>query len=211
MIPVTRAPEPVGFHRRVRQPGRKFLQRRNIPQGAPSPTGFVFRRYWSRAIPMLHASYNDICAYLAVYLEPAVDANGDREGSVEHIIPKAQDAWQAYEWDNFLLADRRVNSDRGQEPLTCPFDLDFHPFQLFLDSGIIDVADDLTEEQEDVAYEMLDVLQLDKEVYDAERAEYYARYADQDREDVLTSAEIARYAPFIWYEIRRQNLEVSEN
>lgn len=210
MIPVTLAPEPANFDKRVRQPGRRFLERHRVKQGDPPPANFSWRRYWSRAIPMLHASYHDICAYLAVYLNPDVDGSGNREGSVEHFVPKAQDAWLAYEWDNYLLADRRVNSTRGQEKLTCPYDLDFYPFELMLDTGMIAVSEDLTFEQEDEAYEILDALNLDKEIYDIERAEYYARYSDRSREDALTNAEIARYAPFIWYEIQRQGLVIDE-
>lgn len=210
MIPVTRAPEPVNFHKKVRKPGIAFLKRHHVKQGDPPPANFSWRRYWSRAIPMLHRSYHDICAYLGVYLDPATDGSGNREGSVEHFIPKAQDAWMAYEWRNYLLADRRVNSTRGQEPLTCPYDLDFYPFELMLDTGMIAVSEELTMEQEDKAYEILDALNLDKEMYDIERAEYYARYKDRTRDDSLTNAQIARYAPFIWYEIRRQGLVVNE-
>lgn len=160
---------------------------------------------------MLHRSYHDICAYLAVYLDPATDMAGNREGSVEHFIPKAQDAWMAYEWKNYLLADRRVNSNRGQEEITSPFELNFYPFELVLETGMIAVSEDLTPEQEEKAYQILDALQLDKEIFDHERAEYYARYKDRTREDSLTNAQIARYAPFIWYEIKRQSLVIKES
>ncbi|SIO25921.1 HNH endonuclease family protein [Halodesulfovibrio marinisediminis] len=211
MIPVDRAPEPADFNKKVRKPGRQFLKRHHVKQGDPPPANFPWRRFWSRAIPMLHESYNDICAYLAMYLDPAVDLSGNREGSVEHFIPKAQDAWMAYEWNNYLLADRRVNSTRGQEELICPYDLDFYPFELMLDTGMIAVSEDLTPEQEEHAYQILDALSLDKEVYDIERAEYFARYRDRTREDALTNAQIARFAPFIWYEIQRQGYVIDES
>lgn len=210
MIPVTRAPEPASFNKRVRKPGRVFLKRHRVKQGDPPPPNFSWKRCWSRAIPMLHESYNDICAYLAVYLDPSVDETGNRKGSVEHFIPKAQDAWLAYEWKNYLLADRRVNSTRGQEALICPYDLDFYPFELMLNTGILAVSEDLTTEQEEQAYQILDALDLDKEIYASERAEYYARYKDRTREDSLTNAQIARYAPFIWYEIKRQGVVIDE-
>jgi hypothetical protein len=210
MIPVTRAPEPKKFNKLIRQPGRRFLKRKHVQQGDPPPANFSWRRYWSRAIPMLHKSYHDICAYLAVYLDPDTDGAGNREGSVEHFIPKAQDAWQAYEWKNYLLADRRVNSNRGQEVIVCPFDLDFYPFELMLETGMIAVSEELTPEQEEQAYIILDALQLDKEAFDSERAEYYARYKDRTREDALTNAQIARFAPFVWHEIKRQGLVIAE-
>jgi hypothetical protein len=75
---------------------------------------------------------------------------------------------------------------------------------------MIAVSEELTPEQEEQAYIILDVLQLDKEAFDSERAEYYARYKDRTREDALTNAQIARFAPFIWHEIKRQGLVISE-
>lgn len=203
MIPVSRAPEPESFDRRVRQPGQSFLRRERIQQGDPAPERLRWNDSWRRSIRMLHIAYADTCAYLGSYLNPKV-VDGRREGSVEHFVRKADDAWKAYEWSNFLLADGRVNTgrDHSLDPITCPFDLDFYPFELILESGMIDVADGLTEEQEEKAYRLLDALHLDDEVYDRERAEYYASYTD----GTLSDAAIAQYAPFIWHEIQRQGL-----
>lgn len=219
MIPVPREPEPSNFDQRVRTPGQAFLRSQNIVvgDGLRPRSRWNGHDYWRpTAIEMLHTAYNDICCYLGMYIENSAAARRNfLGGSVEHIIPVGQDAWKAYEWDNYALAGQLVNRDRGDQSLISPFDLNFDPFDLDLPSGIVSIARGLTPAQRAIAIEIYDVLKFDqRQQYEEDRADYYDKYIN----GVLDNSQMDRFAPFVWHEIQqqglvlqRQNLAVSEN
>ncbi|MFA9396352.1 MAG: hypothetical protein ACERJ1_16810 [Halodesulfovibrio sp.] len=212
MIPLTLQPEPATFNQAVRVPGQAFLQATgvNVGDGLSPRSRWSGRDYWRRhGLGMLHTAYDDICCYLCMYIEnSAVARRNFTGGSVEHLVPVGQDAWKAYEWNNYALAGQLVNRDRGNNSLISPFVLDFYPFELDLPSGVVFTAQGLTLAQRAIAIEINDVLKFDdRPQHERDRASYYEQFDT----GVLTGAQLARFAPFVWYEIQRQGLVINEN
>lgn len=216
MIPLVLQPEPEDFHEVVREPGQDFLRAQGVAVGGVlrPRSRWNGHDYWRPdAIDMLHTAYNDVCCYLCMYLENSPALRRQRRGSsVEHVIPLSQDAWKAYEWNNYALAGQLVNRDRDSNAIVSPFELDFYPFELDLPSGIVSITRGLSPAQIGIALNIIEVLKFDdRPQHEQDRADYYARYSDRTRDDCLTNTEIARYAPFVWHEIQRQNLVINEN
>jgi hypothetical protein len=78
-------------------------------------------------------SYNRLCAYLALHIEPATGSP-----SVDHVAPKSK-AWdRVYEWANYRLASAFINAKKNNlelvlDPFTIRedlFALEFVEFQV---------------------------------------------------------------------------------
>lgn len=102
MIPVRRQPEYSEFDDEVRQPGLQFLKAKRHPNSRE----FDEHEYWRRARPHLVRAYAGFCAYTSLYIV------GPDE-SVDHFYPKSKYPRLAYEWSNYRLARRKVNSHKG--------------------------------------------------------------------------------------------------
>ena len=122
MIPVQRQSEPPDFDRVVRQPGLRALMELIGASGLAPRSGrprkaivgvtriedipaASFPPYWVDCLDDLCRAYNRVCAYTAFYIHEVTGAR-----SVDHFIPKAMGAYQAYEWSNYRLACGLINS-----------------------------------------------------------------------------------------------------
>ena len=127
MIPVTPAPEPPAFDRKVRQPGLRAIAElagaqpdpprttgRPYPPVAASrdeiPAG-KFPPYWREMLDDLMESYHRICAHLCLYIP-----RGTGAPSVDHAVAKSQRWDQVYEWSNYRLACSLMNARKGLPP-----------------------------------------------------------------------------------------------
>jgi hypothetical protein len=148
MIHVDRAPEPPDFDRKVRQPGlsaiaemvgeppirkRPGRRRAEIAESREMIPTKKFPPFWTEAIDDMMRAYNQICAYMAIYIENVTGA-----ASVDHMIPKSVEWSQVYEWNNYRLACSLMNSRKDDaifvldpfEVKTGWFELEFVGFQV---------------------------------------------------------------------------------
>ncbi len=123
MIPVTLAPEPRGFDKKVRQPGlsaidelvgrapritRRGRRRARVANTEPNIPTDKFPPFWREALDDMMKAYDQRCAYLAMFIEETGNP------TVDHVIPKSL-AWdQVYEWSNYRLCTGVVNSKKGE-------------------------------------------------------------------------------------------------
>jgi len=113
MIRVVRKPEPAGFEKMVRAPGRAFLA------GCPNPTQKQWNThsYWRKVLCDLHRAYGGICGYSCHWIP--YDTGAD---TVEHFKPKSRHPQDAYEWRNYRLVCQLLNSRKGDnEDILDPF------------------------------------------------------------------------------------------
>ncbi|MCB9638854.1 MAG: hypothetical protein H6728_07245 [Myxococcales bacterium] len=123
MIPVKLAPEPKDFDKKVRQRGlnalaelvgdtptqkRRGRKRKSIYTQREEIPPDKFPSYWTEAIGDMMSAYEQICAYMSVYIEKVTGA-----ASVDHMIPKSVEWNKVYEWDNYRLACSMMNSRKG--------------------------------------------------------------------------------------------------
>lgn len=120
MIPVGPKPEPKDFDHKVRQKGWEWLKKQKLDKNLIAPKGTQFEPYWRECFGELWESYEGICAYTSMFFRRSTGA-----GTTEHFAPKSLSfAGQAYEWSNYRLACRTVNSKKSTfEDVLDPFEL----------------------------------------------------------------------------------------
>lgn len=64
--------------------------------------------YWTAIIPELMSAYGSICAYTGFRVEHALGSP-----TVDHFVPLERDVTKAYDWSNYRLSCRTVNSHKG--------------------------------------------------------------------------------------------------
>lgn len=102
MIPVHQQPEPTDFDKKVRTKGVKFLKRE------PQPQSWSKCDYWRNALGDLYEVYNRVCAYSAFWIPWSVGTP-----TVDHFVPKSIKPELAYEWSNFRLSSLKMNARKG--------------------------------------------------------------------------------------------------
>lgn len=123
MIPVALAREPEGFDATVRQPGlaaidelvgraprmtRRGPRRAKVADAESKIPADKFPPLWRRALDDMMETYEQRCAYLAMFIEETGNP------TVDHVIPKSL-AWdRVYEWSNYRLCAGVVNSKKGE-------------------------------------------------------------------------------------------------
>ena len=123
MIPVTPAPKPADFDRKVRQPGlsaiaelvgepplvkRRGPRRKKIADRREDIPPESFPPFWRESLDDMMSAYDQICAYMAIYIERVTGA-----ATVNHMIPRSVEWSQVYEWDNYRLACSLMNSRKN--------------------------------------------------------------------------------------------------
>lgn len=210
MIPVTPAPEPVGFHERVRKPGlraiaelvgedpvppRRGPKRKAVAAHRDDIAPEHFPALWQGVLPDMLAAYGRVCAYLGLYIEHATG-----NPSVDHIVAKSKRWDLVYEWSNYRLAAARINSRKNNfevllDPFNIPdglFALEFVEFQVVLGPAAAG-----SEEQ---VLETVRVLGLNSHECREARREYIECYGKGE----IKLDYLARRAPFIAREMGRQ-------
>jgi uncharacterized protein (TIGR02646 family) len=198
MIPVRLEPEPADFDRKVRQPGHCWLRNHQIALNGPPPKATDLPPKWRKSLKQLWAAYSGICAYLSIYL--AWDEN---KSSVDHFTPKSKHAGKAYEWGNYRLSEREINSRKADaEDLCDPVDLKPDTFFLSLDTGKIFPNQALSEDDQAVALRTIKLLGLDRPENNRMRHERFFSYIKKE----VDAEHLKRESPFVWHEAQRQGL-----
>ncbi|HEV2463749.1 MAG TPA: hypothetical protein VGT04_08085 [Acidobacteriaceae bacterium] len=137
LIPIALRPEPRTFAQSVLNPGSAFLRRvQNTTREDWSRNDF-----WTRASADLYRSYGGICAYSASWIPAAVQA------SVDHFQPKSIYRHLAYEWRNFRLASKEMNSNKGNaQGILDPFAIQVGWFVLQFDAFRIEPQNGLNQQ-----------------------------------------------------------------
>jgi len=195
--PVQPQSEPRDFNLKVRIPGQNFLR---IFPGHPSNKDYKRNKakYWINALDQLYVSYDKICAYSAEWIPK-------KQKSVDHFIPKSKDKDLAFEWSNFRLCTKQMNQNKDSDIILDPFKIKFDWFIIDFDTYFIKPKADLNPTlKEEIRKTVDDILELNNIIFQNKRIawidEYYRGKTDLNG--------LQQKAPFIRYELKRQNLEI---
>ena len=200
MMRVHPAPEPNAFDERVRQPGRRALDKLAAEKYSGSKEvipASEFPPYWRRSLDDLLVAYNRICSYLCLYIPRGTGAR-----SVDHMVPKSL-AWdRAYEWGNYRLACSLMNSRKGAAACVLdPFEVEDGWFVLELVAFQVFPADGLAGPTAAAVEKTIERLRLN----DAECCGAREEYAEKYWSECVRFDYVRRYAPFVAAELHRQN------
>ncbi|NIM13021.1 MAG: hypothetical protein GTO45_12915 [Candidatus Aminicenantes bacterium] len=204
MIPVPKQPEPENFAETVTKKADAFLKKKNSPTGKEIHN----RPYWRNALDDLYKAYNKVCAYSALWFpRDAV--------TVDHYIPISVIAQSnpglAYDWNNFRLASRSMNTEKGKfQDVLDPFLIEPGWFAMEFPSLIIKSGSDLSPGCRGKVEATIKRLKLnEKEKYIEYRHEILWDYcllcSEYDNIDPIFN-HLEKRAPFIAYELKRQGL-----
>ena len=213
MIPVTLAPEPPTFDRKVRKPGLRAIaelagEQPDPPRTVGQPYSPVaasrdeipadkFPPYWREMLDDLKDSYHRICAYLCLYIHPGTGAP-----SVDHAVARSKRWDQIYEWSNYRLACSLMNARKGA--VTCvldPFDVKEGWFALELVGFRIIPGGGLPDDVAGAVADTIGRLRLNDHECCEARAEYAENYWNED----ISLRHLLQRAPFVARELRRQH------
>ena len=208
MIRVEPRPEPEDFDANVRLPGHDALRElRGEPRLRTRPGPRRTQRdviragdlpaYWTECLEDLHEAYGGICAYSCFHIESAT-----RDWTVDHYLPKGSEPLEnAYEWSNYRLASRVMNSHKHQftdvlDPFTVKdgwFEINFFSFEVHAAEGVPDaVRIQVNASINRLTLNERSMRQLRKRYFDAyQSGDISLRYLEQ-------------YAPFVAREMVRQ-------
>jgi hypothetical protein len=191
MIPVQPAPEPPSFDKSVREPGQRLLRQN------PEIRTDKLIAYWRKILPDLWQSYGGICAYCAHWIPSDTGA-----ATVDHFIPKSVRLDLAYEWSNFRLAAARFNSRKRDMTICDPFTLLPDSFLLNFKTRLVFPNPTLAQDTQYLLAMTRDCLDLNGELSVGGRSHWIDPYVRGE----ISLAHLERRAPFIAYELKRQNL-----
>jgi len=191
-------PEPPCFDSEVRQRGLNYIGQKGIDTKQPLPDGITLVSYWRKCYTELYETYNGVCAYLAIYFEKVTGG-----GSVEHYLPKKLRPDLAYEWENYRLVTRIVNSRKGDYlDVVDPAYIHNDWFYLELTTGHIYPNPSLADYRKDAAQKSIDRLRLDDGEMRRMRTKRWSDYC----ESKISKEYLEEIAPHIYAEAVRQNL-----
>ena len=194
MMPVRPQPEPEGFAELVRQPGSAFLK--DVPH--PKAKQWENREYWRRALCQMRKAYDCVCAYSAHWISPATGGH-----TIDHFLPRVDHPELAYEWTNFRYVALKFNARKGAKDILDPFRLEPDGFVLDFDSFLIRPNPDLASHQRMAVQHTIDVLKLND---DEDCVELRKDCIEWLRSGEISFVHLKRVAPFLAYELERQNL-----
>ena len=127
--------------------------------------------------------------------------------TVEHFTPKRVNPALAYEWSNFRLVCGRLNGRKGDhQDVLDPASITASPFQIDFPSLQLKISENLNKDIIDLAESTIVRLKLNEERCIESRQEYVENYCN----DIVSLAGLQRYAPFLYYELNRQDLSKDE-
>ena len=214
MFPVTPAPEPPAFDKKVRQPGLRAIaelagEQPNPPRTAGRPYPPVaasrdeipadkFPPYWREMLDDLMESYHRICAYLCLYI-----SRGTGAPSVDHAVAKSQKWDQVYEWSNYRLACSLMNARKGAAACVLdPFEIEKGWFALELVGFQVLPGDRLSDEVIGAVANTIERLRLNDPTCCEAREEYAENYWNGG----ISFRHLMQHAPFVSRELQRQHL-----
>jgi hypothetical protein len=194
MIPVQAKPEPSHFDVEVRQPGLKFLA--TIPN--PTAKQFIGHSYWTAISSDLCKDYQGICAYYAEWIP-----NNLTSPHIDHFHPKVKHPHLAYEWSNYRLASSLANTRKGtHEDILDPFSLQANWFVLDFPSLLVKANPHLDLTNVAKVNKTIKRLKLNEENQIKARQRWVMDYSN----NTIMFTLLKTKAPFIAYELERQNL-----
>jgi len=205
MIPVQKRNEPVDFVEKVTKKADAFL--RKMPN--PAKKDIDARPLWRNALDDLYEAYEEACAYSGLWFHR--DAV-----SVDHFIP-VNDIWRmnpkaAYEWDNFRLASRSMNTEKGNHrDVADPFHIGPAWFVIDFPSMLVKSGSDLAPTDKakvDATIRRLKLNNIEKKyiTYRRKLIRYYSDMVGEWGEIEPAFAHLRKMAPFIASELERQAL-----
>lgn len=193
MIRVARQPEPAGFDAKVRQPGLAHLAKGGKPTDERA-------NFWTACLDDLYRLYGGVCAYYAIHFERVTGT-----ASADHFAPKSKEPGLAYEWSNYRLACLQANRKKSaDQDVLDPFEIEDGWFRLEPVTGRIYPSPELDPATRDAVQRTIDRdrLDLDSPECRAMRVKRFTEFVTGD----VSSDFLQRNSPFIWLELRRQNL-----
>jgi len=196
VIPVAPQAEPPTFKVRVADPGAAALADFKAGRITELPA------LWRACLEDLRGAYRDVCAYAAIYIDPVT--GGD---SVEHFAPKSDEPDLAYDWRNYRLVCRLLNSRKREfRDVLDPFAIGPGWFELNLPTMRIAPAKGLPDPRRAEVQETIARLKLDDKKCRRARANYYNMYVAGD----LRFRALERLSPFVAFEVDRQGVRRAE-
>lgn len=195
MIPIQEQPEPSDFSNNVRRPGAAFLKE------VARPTKWDKKEYWQKALPDLYQAFVGICVYSAHWIPRDTGV-----ATVDHFIPKSIAPQLAYEWSNFRLASLKMNSRKGNfQDVIDPFKVEPNWFVMDFPSMLIKPNPTLSASLKGRIQATIKRLKLnDDETCVKARTEWLLPFCKSGNQDSFEH--LKKHAPFIAYELQRQNL-----
>ncbi len=192
MIPVKSQPEPANFSQVVKNRGLKFLKT------DPKPTTWKGKEYWRKALPELCNAYNRTCAYLAEWIPPLIGSS-----TVDHFVPKKHSPQLAYDWNNFRLACGTLNSRKKDfQDVLDPFKIGNSWFILDFPSLQVKPGPVITLIESNQVLDTINRLNLNDEICINSRIRWLKDFCLGK----FSFGFLEEKAPFIAYELKRQNL-----
>ncbi len=194
MIRIAQQPEPKRFHDEVRGKGSLWLSSNGIPPDRHSPAKlWKNRQYWTLVWEDFCIAYNGICAYTCL---PVGEG-----GTIDHFKEKSKYPSLAYEWSNYRLAAFRINS-RKKRKVIDPFQVPEEAFLLDVFTGEIYPNPEKDPKVQKIVRSTINSLGLDSELLRQFRRDWIDGYLTNE----VTEGWVAKNAPFIHAELKRQNL-----
>jgi uncharacterized protein (TIGR02646 family) len=203
VIPVQPQEEPSEFDARVRQRGKTWILKKNLNPNDPLPNGIDYPKpaYWAKqrdnysCLEQLYEAYQRVCSYTGLYITSGAK-------SVDHFVPKSRLVGLAFEWSNYRLACRNINSSKQDfEDVLDPFFLESEVFFLDLDTGKIYVNPALEKTPlGNNALQTISRLRLWTEQYNNMRADYFTAFKNGD----ISASFLKTHALFVYLETQRQ-------
>lgn len=211
MIHVDPAPEPPDFDQKVRQPGlsaigemvgepplvrRRGPRRSKIANRREDIPSKSFPPFWRNGLDDMMRCYNQVCAYMAIYIEKVTGA-----ATVDHMIPRSVDWRHVYSWDNYRLACSLMNSRKSDAILVLDpfrvmsgwFELEFVGFQVKPGPALSSPIRGRVEKT---------IIRL--RLNDSECRDLRQNYVEEYEAEQISLKYLTRRAPFIAMELRRQ-------
>ncbi|MCI0471585.1 MAG: hypothetical protein L0Y73_08010, partial [Candidatus Aminicenantes bacterium] len=204
MMPVRRQPPPDDFADKVTEKAKAFLKEN------PFPTAKEIRsnHLWRDVLPDLHEVFDQVCAYSSLWcpLDMATVDHFVPVSALIHINPAL-----AYDWENFRLASRSMNSEKCNfQDVLDPFLVRFGWFVMDFSTLMIKIGSGLSPDDYKKVDATIKRLKFnDKEKYFQYRKQFLMDYCDfcSDSDDIKPALRyLERKAPFIAYELKRQGL-----
>jgi hypothetical protein len=194
VIPVALQPEPAHFYKKVQQPGQRFLEK------TPDHTkNWKNHEYWKRILDDLHTAYNGICAYSCHWISYDTGSK-----TVEHFKPKELYPYEAYRWENYRLVCGTLNGRKGNnEDVLDPFAIENGWFVLDFPSLFVRPGDGISPSLAEQVHSTIKRLSLNDEGTCLQaRINWIRDYIQVP----FPITHLEKRAPFIAYELKRQNL-----
>ncbi len=191
MIPIIPKPEPPNFNSNVKNPGSQFLAR----VSRPTKREWNNNALWEKCFKDLYREYRGVCAYLGIWINC-------HDATVDHFLPKSAYPQFAYDWGNYRLSCKRANEYKSDHDILDPFQIQKDSFMLDFPSLLVKANQDLDITNRRLVNETIEILKLNNEDFIQDRLSWIMFYIEN-----LNCQFLEKFAPFIAYELKRQDLE----